>query len=114
MFTIKEYRKGKYIIRQGTHGTSAFILKKGSVEVFREDAGGNKIPIAVLKEGDVFGEMAMISDTPRTANVVTLDDCQVAVLTKEAFLNLPDNNPAVVRIKKVMIDRLKGIKSSSR
>ena len=33
MFVIKEYRHGKKIIRQGTHGTSAFLIKKGTVEV---------------------------------------------------------------------------------
>jgi CRP-like cAMP-binding protein len=42
MFVIKEYRQGKKIIRQGTHGTSAFLIKKGTVEVSLEDAEGNK------------------------------------------------------------------------
>ena len=42
MFVTKEYRHGKKIIRQGTHGTSAFLIKKGTVEVYLEDAEGNK------------------------------------------------------------------------
>ena len=55
MFVIKEYRKGKTIVRQGTHGTSAFLIKKGKVEVFITDEGGNKKVLASLKEIDLFG-----------------------------------------------------------
>ena len=105
MFVLKEFRKGKVIVRQGTHGTSAFILKKGRVVVSQVDANGNKKIIAELKESDLFGEMAMISNNPRMASVTALEDCVVAVLTREKFLQLPDSNPAVVRIKKIMKDR---------
>ena len=107
MFVTKEYRKGKFIIRQGTHGTSAFILKKGKVEVSRVDANGNKEIITILKENDLFGEMAMVSNKPRSASVIALEECEVAVLTREKFLSLPDINPAVLRIKKIMKERIK-------
>ena len=75
MFVIKEYRKGKRIIRQGTHGTSAFLIKKGKVEVYQEDAEGNKKVLAKLKENDLFGERAMISAGERSASVIALEDC---------------------------------------
>ncbi len=107
MFVIKEYRKGKKIVRQGTHGTSAFLIKKGKVEVYQEDAEGNKKVLAHLKENDLFGEMAMISAGQRTASVIATEDCEVAVLTREKFLTLPDTSPAVVRLKTIMKERLK-------
>ena len=105
MFETKDYRKGKAIIRQGTHGTSAFLIKNGSVEVWVTGQNGQKKVIAELKKGDVFGEMAMISNKPRMATVTALENCQVDVLTQENFLKLPENNPAVVRIKKIMLER---------
>ncbi len=107
MFVIKEYRKGKKIVRQGTHGTSAFLIKKGKVEVYREDANGNKKVLAQLKENDLFGEMAMISAETRSASVVALEDCEVAILTREKFLALPETSPAVVRLQTIMKERLK-------
>jgi CRP-like cAMP-binding protein len=107
MFVTKEYRKGKKIVRQGTHGTSAFLIKKGKVEVYREDAEGNKKVLAQLKENDLFGEMALISAGERTASVIALEDCEVAVLTREKFLALPDNSPAVVRLQSIMKQRMK-------
>ena len=83
MFVIKEYRKRNKIIRQGTHGTSAFLIKKGKVEVYQEDAEGNKKVLAELKENDLFGEMAMISAGERSASVIALEDCEVAILTRD-------------------------------
>ena len=107
MFVTKEYRKGKRIVRQGTHGTSAFLIKKGKVEVYIEYAEGNKKVLAQLKENDLFGEMALISACERTATVIAIEDCEIAVLTREKFLPLPDNSPAVVRLKSIMKQRLK-------
>jgi CRP-like cAMP-binding protein len=107
MFVIKEYRQGKKIIRQGTHGTSAFLIKKGTVEVYLEDAEGNKQVLAKLQENDLFGEMAMISTCERSATVIALEDCEVAVLTREKFLALPATSPAVIRLKTIMAERLK-------
>ena len=107
MFVTKEYRKGKRVVRQGTHGTSAFLIKKGKVEVYIEDAEGNKKVLAQLKENDLFGEMALISACERTATVIAIEDCEIAVLTRENFLTLPDNSPAVVRLKSIMKQRLK-------
>ena len=107
MFVTKEYRKGKRVVRQGTHGTSAFLIKKGKVEVYIEDAEGNKKVLAQLKENDLFGEMALISACERTATVIAIEDCEIAVLTREKFLALPDNSPAVVRLKSIMKERQK-------
>ncbi len=49
----------------------------------------------------------MISAGERTASVNALEDCEVAVLTREKFLTLPDSSPAVVRLKAIMKERLK-------
>jgi CRP/FNR family transcriptional regulator, cyclic AMP receptor protein len=103
MFVIKEYRKGKTIVRQGTHDTSAFLIKKGKVEVFVTDDVGNKKVLASLKENDLFGEMAMISNDARTASVIVLEDYELAILTRDKYFLLPDDNPAALRLKKLMI-----------
>ena len=77
------------------------------MEVYLEDAEGNKKVLAKLKENNLFGEMAMISACERTAKVIALEDCEIAVLTREKFLILPDTCPAVIRLKNIMKERLK-------
>lgn len=111
IFTKRDIPKGKFIIRQGTHGTSAFIIERGSVEVFQTDANGNRKDLAVLKEKDVFGEMALISDCVRTANVRALEDCTLSVLTQEVYRKLPPDNPGIRRIRSIMSARLMELKS---
>jgi CRP/FNR family cyclic AMP-dependent transcriptional regulator len=101
------FPRGKVIIRQGSAGTSAFIIVKGSVEVYREDAMGKKEVLAVLKEQEIFGEMALIESKPRSASVVALEDVECTVLTRDMFKKLPPNNPGVVAVKKIMEQRLK-------
>ncbi len=103
----KEFRKGKTIVRQGTHGTSAFILDEGTVQVCRVEDDGTKKVISILKEKDIFGEMGLIAGWPRTASVIALEDCVVSVLTRDDFKNLPQNNPGVKRILGIMKERLK-------
>jgi len=49
----------------------------------------------------------MISTCERSATVIALEDCEVAVLTREKFLALPETSPAVVRLKTIMKERLK-------
>ena len=84
-----------------------FLIKKGTVEVYLEDAEGNQKVLVKLKENNLFGEMAMISACERTAKVIALEDCEIAVLTHEKFLTLPDTCPAVIRLKNIMKERLK-------
>ncbi len=114
VFVRREISKGKFIIRQGTHGTSAFIIEEGTVEVFQVDANGNKKELAVLKEKDVFGEMALISDCVRTANVRALEDCVVSVLTQEVYKKLPPDNPGIRRIRSIMTSRLSNLKNKNK
>ena len=77
------------------------------MEVYLEDAEGNKKVLVKLKENNLFGEMAMISACERTAKVIALEDCEIAVLAREKFLTLPDTCPAVIRLKNIVKERLK-------
>jgi len=51
--------------------------------------------------------MAMISNDARTASVIALEDCELAILTRDKYLLLPDDNPAALRLKNLMIERKK-------
>ena len=103
------FPKGKIIIKQGRSGTSAFIIVKGKAQVIREDENGKRKALAILQEQDIFGEMGLIDGRPRSATVVAIEDCECSVITKEMFKNLPDSNPGVKAIKKIMEKRLKKI-----
>lgn len=102
----KKFQKGEIIMREKSQGTEAYIIKKGSVEVSTTDEYGEKKVLAVLKEQGIFGEMSLIYGEARTARVVALENCVVSVLTRKMFFQLPETNPGVLAIKKIMKERL--------
>lgn len=68
--TKQSYNDGDYIITQGEIGEQFFVLFKGSVICTKADDHGIESEVIRLKEGDVFGERALLKKEPRAANVI--------------------------------------------
>ena len=79
------YQKGKTIIRQGVEGDSFYVIRKGKVEVVLDGSGEEGLTVARLGPGDGFGEMALLTGTPRSANVLALTDVEVWRIAKADF-----------------------------
>ena len=103
----KVYAKGEWIIREGSVQRNAYIIEKGTVEVFRQDENGNKKVIAVLGKQEVFGEMTLLEGGTRCANIIALEDCELSVLSFQSFKDIPDTNPGVIALRKIMEQRKK-------
>lgn len=84
------YTQGKTIINQGDIGEKFYIIKAGLVEVFTSKDSTEK-RLAQLGKGDYFGEIALVKDIPRTANVRTLTWIRVLTLDKDDFTLLLNN-----------------------
>lgn len=78
-------RPGDVIITQGAVGQSFFVLARGEVHVTRTDDGGVEHGLAKLGDGSIFGEMALVSATPRSATVTALTDCDLLEFDREAL-----------------------------
>jgi len=76
---------GQLIIREGDPGRSFFIIVEGRVRVYKASSGGKEITLAHLGEGAFFGEMALLSGAPRTANVLEV----TATLLRELAARYP-------------------------
>lgn len=83
----QKYKAGEIIFRQGQTASKLYFIITGSVQVFRETESETK-SIAELKDGDTFGEIALISDQPRTATVRALTDIEVCTIHKSEFEHL--------------------------
>jgi hypothetical protein len=80
------FKAGEEIVAQGQQGDQFYLIVKGKVRVTRKDSPK---PLAVLVEGDYFGEEAMlVRDHRRTATVTAVDDTYTLVLKREHFQNL--------------------------
>jgi RsiW-degrading membrane proteinase PrsW (M82 family) len=92
----REYRAGECIFREGDRGKQFFLIKKGRIAFFKELEGGNRILLSELGPGSIFGEMALVSDRPRSATAECLTDCVVAVAHRDHLDALIQSNPDFV------------------
>lgn len=106
--TITEYKAGEVIIAEGTYGTQTFLIREGRVMICKETGGSKRIPIAVLTDGEVFGEMYLFDDTGfRTASVVAHTAVTVEIIPKEEMDEyLKTTPPIVVSMIKTLSARL--------
>ena len=78
-------QSGETIMRQGDPGDYYYILQRGSCEVSRTAPDGRQIKLAVLNQGDGFGEEALISDSVRNASITMVTEGSLMRLFKEDF-----------------------------
>ncbi|MCQ2590494.1 MAG: cyclic nucleotide-binding domain-containing protein [Treponema sp.] len=93
--TLKNFKSGEIIIKEGDYGDLFFILYDGSVQVMRNTPAGDKIALANLTSdmNIFFGETALISKDTRSATVVATTDCKVIALSSKKFLAICEKEP---------------------
>jgi CRP-like cAMP-binding protein len=91
---------------EGETGTELFIIQKGSVKIVRV-VDNNEVLLAMLKAGDIFGEMALLESKPRAAGAVAFEDCEVMVVNQANFkLVITNQPPLVAKITTLLADRI--------
>ncbi len=93
----KSFEKGELILEEGTSGNEAYIIHSGKVEIFRT-IEEKKVVLATVGEDQIFGEMSMIDDRPRSASVIALMNTEVTVIEREEFNELFYSKPEVLRV----------------
>jgi ATP-binding cassette subfamily B protein len=101
LFATEHISEERDIIREGDSGDRFYILVRGTAEVLK----GSKC-VAVLQDGDYFGEIALLSDQPRNATVRSMTPCVCLILQRDHFrAMLSRSAPLRQRIQQVMKHR---------
>jgi CRP/FNR family transcriptional regulator, cyclic AMP receptor protein len=85
-----DLREGKEMTKQGSRGREFFVLLDGNADVKK-----NGRRINTLGPGDFFGEIALVSDTPRTATVIATSPVRALVITDRSFKRLMSDSPEI-------------------
>jgi CRP/FNR family cyclic AMP-dependent transcriptional regulator len=97
------FAKGDTIFKEGEQGDEFFVVVRGNVEIRSGDRR-----LETLRPKGIFGEMALIDDSPRSATVVALTDVTVAPIQEEQFLFLVKHMPMfALRVMRVLANRLR-------
>jgi len=102
----RTYRKGDMIFAEGEPGDDFFVVQSGSVKISKiiED---KEVLLGMLKEGDIFGEMALLEGKPRGASAMASEDSSVMAASKANFDALIANQPQLIsRITTLLSNRI--------
>ncbi len=99
----RSYVAQEYIFYQGDPGIGLYIIRDGDVRIERKLDTGEIIPLAKFKEGDFFGELALVDDEKRSASAIADSDVKLAVIFK------PDLDEFISRFPKKGVKILQGI-----
>ncbi len=106
---VKEntYERSGIIFSEGEHGDTLHIIVKGSVKITKYTKEGRTKTLAILKEKDGFGEMALLTEEARTATVEAVEKTTTLAVTKEKFEGLIIKEPSIsLQIIKTLCHRL--------
>jgi len=84
-FPRERFAPGARVVTEGETGEAAYIIVAGRCEVFRE-VDGRRVTLRLMGPGEVFGETAVFTEKPRTANVEAIDELTVMRVTRELLI----------------------------
>lgn len=103
-----EIVKGQIIFNQGEQGDYALLIEKGQVEIFHTKKNDQEVHLAVLGEGELFGEMALFDTNIRSAGARALSDCTLLVIRKDQLFERVSTSDKIVQlIIRILMRRLK-------
>jgi CRP-like cAMP-binding protein len=100
---IRVFKQGEIIFREGDPATELFVIKSGRVEV----TTGNRL-LATLDDNGIFGEMALIDKSPRSATITAATDVELVPVNEKQFLFLVSQTPFfALKVMRVLAGRLR-------
>jgi CRP-like cAMP-binding protein len=86
--TDEQHKRSTKIFRHGDPGEKLYLILEGKVRISREVPGMGEEALAVLGPGQVFGEMALLDELPRSADAIAHESCRLLVITRDGFDDL--------------------------
>jgi CRP-like cAMP-binding protein len=103
----KAYQDGEIIVREGEEGNCMYVIQTGEVEVVTRREG-REVRLAVLKEGEFFGEMALMTREVRSATVRASGPVRVLTVDRKRFLSRISQDPSLaLRVVERMSRRIR-------
>ena len=104
----RSYHKEQMILIEESTGETFFIIHSGTVKITRMSDDGREVILAILGEGDFFGEMALLDGEGRSANVVALENADVLTLQRSDFLDILERIPKIaIHLLKELTTRIR-------
>ena len=91
---VRELAAGDTLFKAGEPGEALYVVRSGEVELFIKDTAGQRIALALVGAGEMFGELALLDRGPRTATAIAISDTELLELDRDDLLLLFQRSPA--------------------
>lgn len=109
---MEEVKKRQPLYLPGDPSSNVYLLKKGRVKIASTAPSGKEVTFDILEPGEVFGELDVLEDAPRSTSAETLDDAVICVIPRKEFDHYLAMHPTVMfKLTKLIGLRLKKIQS---
>ena len=96
LMTERKLDDGEFLFEDGTNDDSLHVILTGKLEVVKRTGGDEYSSLAVLRDGELAGELSFIDGAPHTVGLRALCETQVLSLSRSAFEGIVDSNPQLV------------------
>jgi CRP/FNR family transcriptional regulator, cyclic AMP receptor protein len=106
--TKRTVSRGAVIFSKGDPGTGLMGVLAGAVKISVASADGRDIVLNVIREGEVFGEIALLDGHPRTADATAMSDCELVIMERREFVPFLRRQPDVtLKLLEILCSRLR-------
>ncbi len=103
---VRNYPKDTMIFSEGESGPELYIIQKGSVRITKI-VDDDEVMLAILKPGDIFGEMALLEDKPRSASAIAHEDTILLAVNRKNFKGMVVDQPKIIsRLTILLAERI--------
>ena len=102
----KQLRSGEVLFKEGDAGDEMYLIRSGKIKIVKDLEGSSKT-LAIIGEGDFFGEMAVLDKSPRSASAIAETDAKLIIVDRDAFLSSVNKNPFIKYIIETLTTRLR-------
>ncbi|WEK54721.1 MAG: ATP-binding cassette domain-containing protein [Candidatus Cohnella colombiensis] len=109
LFNTETFRAGQVVIQAGEQGEKFYLIARGRVEVSKRDTAHSNehTRLAVLEDGDHFGEIALLENIPRTADVTAMTDCIFLTLQRKVLHYVLSKYPEIdAHVRQTLKERM--------
>ena len=113
----REYVAGEAVFHENEPGAGLYIIRRGSIKLTKKSAAG-ETEVAVLKDGEFFGELALLDESPRSATATAGEKTLILGFFRPDFLNLLSTEPklgakVLLKLSQILAKRLRTTTASS-
>ena len=112
----RQYVKEEYVFYQGDPGLGMYVVEKGSVGIVVSGEDGTQKEVSELHNGDFFGEIALLDESPRSASVIVKEDSELIGFFRPDLFEIIEKTPktglkVVVKLAEMIGERLRNMNS---